>query len=59
MIGIFVKMIVWNPSTCDCECNKACKIGKYLDFENCFCKKRVIGKLILVCKDEILHISEI
>ena len=42
-----------NPSTCDCECNMACKIDKYLDIKNFSCKKCVIGKLVLECEDEI------
>ena len=37
---------MWNPSTCDCECNKACKIYEYLDIKNCSCKKCLIGKLV-------------
>ena len=37
-LGFCKNDYVWNPSTCDCECNKACKIDKYLDFENCLCK---------------------
>ena len=28
---------MWNPSTCDWECDKACKIDKYLDIKNCSC----------------------
>ena len=28
----------WNPSMCDCECNKACEIDKYLDINNCSCE---------------------
>ena len=28
-----------NPSTWDCECNKACKIDKYLNIQNCSCEK--------------------
>ena len=36
-----------NPSTCDCECNKTCKIGEYLDIVNCSYKKRLVGKLVL------------
>ena len=26
--------MIENPSTCDCECNKACKIDEY-DTKNC------------------------
>ena len=29
----------WNPSTCDSECNKACKNDEYLDIKNCSYKK--------------------
>ena len=47
-----------NPSTCDCECNKACKIGEYLNIKNCPCKKRFFGKLVIACKDEILNTTE-
>ena len=25
---------MWNPSACNCECNKACKIDKCLDDKN-------------------------
>ena len=46
-----------NPSTCNCGCNKACKIDKYLDTKYCYCKKRLIGKLVFVCEDEILNTS--
>ena len=31
--------IVWNPSNCECECDKSCDIGEYLDYENCKCTK--------------------
>ena len=40
------KGFMWNSSICDCECNKACKIGEYLDIKNCLCKKRFFGKLV-------------
>ena len=46
---------MWNPSMCDCECNKPCKIDEYLfDIKNCSCKKRLFGKLVLVHEHEIL-----
>ena len=49
---------MWNPSTYDCACNKACKIDKHLDIKNCSCEKRLIGKLVLACEDEILNTTE-
>ena len=30
---------MWNPSTCDCERNKACKLVEYLETEICSRKK--------------------
>ena len=57
IIGFFVKMIIWNPSKFDCECNKACKIDK-IDIKNCSCEKYLFGELILACEDEILNTTE-
>ena len=28
------KGFIWNPSNCECEFDKACDIGEYLDYEN-------------------------
>ena len=22
----------WNPSNCECECDKSCDVGEYLDY---------------------------
>ena len=30
MLMPFITDNMWNPSTCNCECNKACKINEYL-----------------------------
>ena len=39
--------------------NKACKIDEQLDTKkNCFCEKRLIGKLVLEYEDEILNTTE-
>ena len=46
---------MWNSSTYDCKCNKACKIDKYLDTKNCSRKERLFGKLLSACKNEILN----
>ena len=47
---------MWNSSICHCECDKACKIGEYLDIKNFLGKKR--GKLVLACEDERLNTTE-
>ena len=40
------KGFIWNPSNCECECDKSCDIGEYLDYKNCKCRKRLIDKLV-------------
>ena len=47
----------WNPSACDGECNKACKVDEYLDTKNYSCKKHLFGKLDF--EDEIQNTTEI
>lgn len=49
---------MWNLSTCDCDCNKACKIDEYLGPKSCLCKKRLISKLVLQFEDEMLNTAE-
>ena len=49
---------MWNPSTCDCEYSKACKVDEYIDTKHCSCKKRLISKLILDCEDKMLDTTE-
>ena len=30
---------VWNPSNCECECDKSRDVGEYLDYNNRRCRK--------------------
>ena len=30
------KGFIWNPSQCECECDKACDVGEYLDVSEYF-----------------------
>ena len=46
-------------STCDSECNKACKNDDYVDIKICLCEKRQFDKLILTCEIEMLNTTEI
>ena len=40
--GSYEKGYMWNSITCDCECNKACKIDEFLHIKNCPWDKRLI-----------------
>ena len=50
---------IWNPSNCECECDKSCDIGEYLDYQNCTCKKRLVDKLVDECHETINEQVEI
>ena len=39
----------WNPSNCGCECEKSCRIGEYLDYKSCVCKKTLVDILAEEC----------
>ena len=51
--GVCDKGYAWNPSNCECECDKSCDIGEYLDYESCKCRKRLGDKLIDECTKNI------
>ena len=47
------KGFIWNPSNCECECDKSCNIGEYLDYKNCKCRKKINDKLTEECIENI------
>ena len=47
------KGFVWDPSNCECDCDKSCDIGEYLDYKNCKCRKKIIDKLVEECSKNI------
>ena len=42
--GVCDKGFIWNPSNSECECDKLNDIDKYLDYENCKCRKKLVYK---------------
>ena len=38
--------IYLEPTNCECESDKSCDVGKYLGYENCKCRKKLVDKLI-------------
>ena len=45
------KGFIWNPSNCECECDKSCDVGEYLDYKNCKCRNKLIDKLVEECSE--------
>ena len=51
--GICNKGFIWDPSNCECECDKSCDVWEYLDYKNCKCRKKLTGKLVEECSINI------
>ena len=51
--GTCDKEFFWNPSNYECECDKSCDAGEYLDYANCKCRKILIDKLVKKCSEDI------
>ena len=45
---MFDKGFIWNPSNCECDCDKSCDIGEYLDYKNCKCRKKITCMVYIV-----------
>ena len=51
------KGFIWNPSYCECECNKVCDVGEYLDYENCKSRKKLVAPLIQECTKTVEEVK--
>ena len=51
------KGFIWNPSNCKCECDKLCDVGKYLDYENCKCRKNLVDKSVEECTQTVEEVK--
>ena len=51
--GVCNEGFIWNPSNCECECDKSCDIGDYLGYKNCKCRKKLADKLVEECTKNI------
>ena len=41
----------------ECECDKLCDVGEYLDYENCKCRKKLVDKLIEECTQTVEEVK--
>ena len=37
---------MWNPSDCNCKCDKSCDIEEYLHHKNCKCRRKTVSELL-------------
>ena len=44
---------ICSPSNCECEYDKSCDTGEYLDYENCKCRKKLVDKLVEECTENV------
>ena len=51
--GVCDREFICNPNNCECECDKSCDIGEYLDHENCKFRKKLVDKLVEECTENI------
>ena len=47
--GVCDKGSICNPRNCECERDKSCDVGEYLDYENCRCRKKLADRLLEEC----------
>ena len=55
--GVPGKGFIWNPSNCKFECHKVCDVGKYLDYHNFKCRKKLVDKLVDECTETIEEVK--
>ena len=55
--GVFDKGFIWNPSNCECECDKSCDINKYLNYENCKCRKKLVNRIVEECTETVEEVK--
>ena len=55
--GVCDNGYIWNPSNCECECDKSCEVGEYLDYKNCKYRKRLVDKLVKECNEIVEEVK--
>ena len=55
--GVCDKGSIWSPSNFECECDKSCAVGEYLDYENCKCWKKLVDELVDECTKKVEEVK--
>ena len=46
-----------NPSNCECEFDKTCDVGEYLDYENCKYRKKLVDQITDECTETVEEVK--
>ena len=44
--GVCNKGHIWNSSNCECECDKLCELGEYINYEKVKSIKKLLDQLV-------------
>ena len=51
--GVCDKGFIFNPSNRECECDRSCNTGEYLDDSDCRCRRKLVDPLVEECTENI------
>ena len=51
------KGFIWNPSNCECGCDKVYDVSEDLDYENCKCRKNLVDELVDECTETVEEVK--
>ena len=51
------KGFIWNPSNCECGCDKVYDVSEYLEYENCKCRKNLVDELVDECTETVEEVK--
>ena len=55
--GVCDRGFIWNHSNYECECDKSCDVGQYVDYKNCKCRKKLVDKLVKECTETVEEVK--
>ena len=55
--GVCDEGFIQNPSNSECESDKTCDVGEYLDYESCKCRKKLVDQIIDKCTETIEEVK--
>ena len=55
--GVCDKGFIWNPNSCECDCDKSCDAGECLEYENCKGRKKIVHQLVEECTENVEEVK--